>query len=92
MGVNKVQKIFKIINFTKQNNEIVCYATELKNIFDLYSKPIRSSVLYIYCSDMEECDPAIWKLNEIMCKMFYIQNNSVKHTFVPILHTLYTEK
>lgn len=85
--LTKSKKILKIVNFTKSENEIVLYASELLHIDDLYVKPIRSSNLYIYNSDLKEMNPKIYKLCDILCKLFYV-SCATSHTYFPLLHTL----
>lgn len=87
----KTSKILKILNFSKINDEVVMFAAELRNLNDFYVNPIKSSTLYIFTSDLIEEPPAIYKLSEIRCKMFYINNPIAKHTFFPILHTIIAE-
>lgn len=84
----KTKRIIKIINFTLYKNKVVLYASELKNIYDFYEKPIKSSTMYIFSSDLVELKPQIYFVSDILCKMFYIQNPNVKHTFFPLLHTI----
>lgn len=88
--LTKTLKVLKIYSISQIENDIVLYASQLKNLSDLYEKPIKSSVLYIFTSDLIELPPTIFKLSEILCKMFYINNDTVNHTFVPILHTIDT--
>lgn len=86
--LTKDRTILKLINITKMNNVSVLYASELQNLTDFYTKPIKSSVLFIYCSDMIELPPKIYPISDILCKMFYINGSENKHTFIPVLHTI----
>lgn len=87
-------KIISVSYITKHasSNDISLIGNSLVNLSDLFLKPIVSSSLYIYGSDMEcTSDLQVFPLDEIVCKMVKIDCQDValpKSVFFPLIHTL----
>lgn len=74
------------------SNDISLIGKPLINLYDLFLRPIVSSSLYIYGSNLEyEPDFLAYKLDRIICKMVKIDCQDIalpKAAFFPLIHTL----
>lgn len=84
----RVMRVKYILQWNENINFFFGYP--LSAIEDYFTKPVRSSLLQIYVSDMCEGDPEVLRVEEIYCKMIkvncFIENS--KAIFMPLIHTL----
>lgn len=80
----------KYIVQLEECGSILFFGYPLKNLFDYFIKPVRSSELQIYASDLELCQLQSFDLANIFCKMIEIncKEQSPKSLFIPLIHTL----
>lgn len=91
--------------FLTNDNEIVClkniisagdklalFGTTIANKLDFFEKPIKSSQLDIYSSnisaDKNDSDGKLFDTSDIKCKLVRIDYNDSTAVFIPLLHTI----
>lgn len=67
------------------------YGNALQNQYDYFLKPINSSALQIYASDLELQASQVYSINDIFSKMVSVRTydkNLPKYVFIPLIHTM----
>lgn len=80
----------KYILQMETNKRILFYGCALKTLEDYFVKPIKSSSLQIYMSNLELCEFKCFELENLYCKMVQIncKEDSPKSIFIPLIHTI----
>lgn len=76
-----------MIYASRQNNNIIICAAPVEYQTDLYSLPIKSSLINEYEACKSTSDPKIFNLDDIKCKLFCIEYGE-KLAFIPVIHSL----
>lgn len=77
------------------SNTIELYGNSLRTVYDFFLKPIASSLLYIFASNLELSEPQSFAADRILCKMVKIDCHDKrlpKSVFFPLIHSLLQEK
>lgn len=80
-----------MIAFDSKDKTISLYGAKLKTQEDYFKKPVLSSALQIYASDLKLNPSELLPLDKLRCKMVCINTNDKnlpKSVFIPLLHTL----
>lgn len=86
----EIVSVKHIVHYTSSNT-IEFHGNALRNIFDFFLKPVASSLLYIFASNMELSKPQSIIAEEILCKMVKINCQDTrlpKSVFMPLIHCL----
>lgn len=73
------------------DNSVTFFGYPLINLKDYFSRPILSSSLQIFASNLEKGPITIYKMNEIRSKMVKVDcddSNLPKSVFMPLIHTI----
>lgn len=82
------------VNYIIQNSKtgkMYLYASVVQDLMDFFVKPVKSSLLFIYASNLKLKPPQLVELHKIRGKMVNIRcnsNNLPKSVLIPLVHTL----
>lgn len=79
--------IVKYEYFQTIEGEDFIYGSEIKEKFDFYELPIKSSKLNIYKTTKVESPSCFWKYSSRMQKLFCIEWDSMHMVFFPLIHS-----
>lgn len=81
--------IVKLRCVVAHNNNYFLFGTALKNKNLFFERPILSSHLNIFLSDLQCVDNSLlYSINEIKCKLVSISYDLNKSVFIPLIHTI----
>lgn len=81
----------KYVIQNKINGNIQLCGTPLCKIYDFFLKPVRSSLLYIFATDLQLKPLQLYSLQKVSCKMVKIDcndSNLPNSVLLPLIHTL----
>lgn len=82
------------ITHIKSLDKIELHGVTLKNLFDFFCKPVASSLLYIFASNLEFSETQSFLPEQLLCKMVKINSRDInlpKSVFLPLIHTLFKD-
>lgn len=83
------EKVIEIQHISSDKQEIKIYGRIIKNITNIFEKPIRSSLLNSYKAEEENMitEDIVLAPRDIMCKLVCISHQGISY-FIPLLHTI----
>lgn len=87
--LTKTNKVVKFKYARIINDKIIIYCNKVKNTYDFYNTPVKSTALHIYasCGSVEDLHSRL-NIADIFMKLFCIENHTDKNLFFfPLLHT-----
>lgn len=70
------------------NNDIIIHGYPVKKYTNFFEIPIKSSLLYIFLSDLCMHTIKVYTRNDVLCKFVAIPHQTKNVVFLPLLHTL----
>lgn len=78
----------KYITHSPVGGSIILFGYPLKSLFDYFIKPIRSTSLQIYATNLEKGSMVMVPLKKLYCKMVKVDVDDNLAVMLPLIHTL----
>lgn len=85
--MTNTKEIVKFIAAVEVKNDLNIYGSSIKKTRNFFEHPISSSYVNIFSSFGELNMPALFKFNEIKCKMICLKHKD-QFVYIPLLHTI----